>query len=162
MKNIKWLYLIVLALTWGSSFILIKKALIGFDPIEIGALRIIISGILLFFIGFKKLKYIEKKYWKPLFIVAIFGTFFPVFLFSYAITEIDSSIAAVLNSLTPLITMVLGVLFFQLFFLKKTNPWNFYWPLRNLTPAVWQCLRKPKSKSFLCPTYSYCCYWICV
>ena len=119
MKNIKWLYLIVLALTWGSSFILIKKALIGFDPIEIGALRIIISGILLFFIGFKKLKYIEKKYWKPLFIVAIFGTFFPVFLFSYAITEIDSSIAAVLNSLTPLITMVLGVLFFSFSFSKK-------------------------------------------
>lgn len=119
MKNIKWLLLFILSLTWGSSFILIKKALIGLTPMEIGALRIIFAGIILFLIGFKKFKHIEKKYWKPLFIVALFGTFFPIFLFSYAITEIDSSIAAVLNSLTPLITMVLGVLFFKFEFSKK-------------------------------------------
>lgn len=119
MKNQKWLLLIILSLTWGSSFILIKKALIGLSPMEIGALRIIFAGIILFFIGLKKFKHIDKKHWKPLFIVAIFGTFFPVFLFSYAITEIDSSIAAVLNSLTPLITMVLGVFFFNFSFTKK-------------------------------------------
>jgi len=119
MKNKKWVYISILSLTWGSSFILIKKALFGLTPMEIGALRIIFAGIILFFIGFKKLKIIEKKYWKPLFIVALSGTFFPVFLFSYAITEIDSSIAAVLNSLTPLITMVFGVLFFNFSFSKK-------------------------------------------
>lgn len=119
MKNFKWLLLFILSLTWGSSFILIKKALLGFSPMEIGALRIIFAGIILFFIGIKKFKHIDKKHWKPLFIVAIFGTFFPVFLFSYAITEIDSSIAAVLNSLTPLITMVLGVFFFNFSFSKK-------------------------------------------
>jgi drug/metabolite transporter (DMT)-like permease len=119
MKNIKWILLLILSLTWGSSFILIKKALIGLSPIEIGALRIIFAGIILCIIGFKKFKHIEKKYWKPLFIVAVIGTFFPIFLFSYAITEIDSSIAAVLNSLTPLITMILGVLFFNFEFSKK-------------------------------------------
>tara|TARA_B100000809_G_scaffold160716_2_gene158115 strand:- start:2968 stop:3840 length:873 start_codon:yes stop_codon:yes gene_type:complete len=119
MKNIKWILLLVLSLTWGSSFILIKKALTGLSPLEIGALRIIFAGVILFFIGFKKLKHIEKKYWKPLFIVAVFGTFFPAFLFSFAITEIDSSIAAVLNSLTPLITMILGILFFKFSFSNK-------------------------------------------
>ena len=119
MKNFKWLLLFILSLTWGSSFILIKKALLGFTPMEIGALRIIFAGVILFLIGFKKLKSIDKKHWKPLFIVAVFGTFFPVFLFSFAITEIDSSIAAVLNSLTPLITMLLGVLFFNFEFSKK-------------------------------------------
>jgi drug/metabolite transporter (DMT)-like permease len=82
-------------------------------------LRILFSGVILFIIGFKNLYYLEKKYWRPLFIVALFGTFFPVFLFSYAITEIDSSIAAVLNSLTPLITMVLGIFFFNFSFSKK-------------------------------------------
>lgn len=119
MKHTKWLLLFILALTWGSSFILIKKALIGLSPIEIGALRIIFAGVLLLGIGFKKLKKIDKKYWKPLFITAIFGTFIPVFLFSYAITEIDSSIAAVLNSLTPLITMIIGVVFYNFSFTKK-------------------------------------------
>jgi drug/metabolite transporter (DMT)-like permease len=119
MKNLKWVLLLILALTWGSSFILIKKALLGLSPMEIGALRILFSGVILFIIGFKNLYYLEKKYWRPLFIVALFGTFFPVFLFSYAITEIDSSIAAVLNSLTPLITMVLGIFFFNFSFSKK-------------------------------------------
>lgn len=119
MKNTKWLLLLILSLTWGSSFILIKKALIGLTPIEIGAFRIIFAGIILFFIGFKKFNKINKKHYKPLLIVALFGTFFPIFLFSYAITEIDSSIAAVLNSLTPLLTMILGVLFFKFSFSKK-------------------------------------------
>lgn len=118
MKNTKWLLLTILALTWGSSFILIKKALVSLSPIELGSLRLIFSGIILFFIGIKRFKHIEKKYWKPLFIVAVFGTFFPVFLYSFAITEIDSSIAAVLNSLTPLITLILGVLFFKFSFTK--------------------------------------------
>ena len=111
--------MIVLSLTWGSSFILIKKALFGLDPMEIGALRVIFAGVILFIIGFKKFKQIEKKYWKPLFVVAVSGTFIPVFLFSYAITEIDSSIAAVLNSLTPLITMIFGVVLFDFTFTKK-------------------------------------------
>lgn len=111
--------MIILSLTWGSSFILIKKALHGLSPMEIGALRILFAGVILFAIGFQKIRKIEKKYWKPLFIVAVSGTFLPVFLFSYAITEIDSSIVAVLNSLTPLITMGLGAVFFEFSFSKK-------------------------------------------
>ncbi len=119
MKNNKWFYLILLSLIWGSSFILMKKALIGLNPIEIGAFRILIAGVILLFIGIKRLKSIEKKLWKPLAIVAFIGTFFPVFLFSYAISEIDSGIAAVLNSLTPIITMLLGAFFFNFSFTKK-------------------------------------------
>ena len=44
-KNIKWVYLGILALVWGSSFILMKKALIGLTPIQLGALRIIITAV---------------------------------------------------------------------------------------------------------------------
>ena len=59
--NKKWIYLIILSLIWGSSFILIKKALIGLTPIQLGALRVIITGLFLFIAGFKSIKTIEKN-----------------------------------------------------------------------------------------------------
>lgn len=148
MKNKKWLYMIVLSLTWGSSFILIKKALFGLTPMEIGALRIIFAGVILCIVGYKKFKTIEKKFWKPLFIVALSGTFFPVFLFSYAITEIDSSIAAVLNSLTPLITMVIGVLFFEFSFSKKQILGIFIGLFGTLTLLYNNALENPTKNHF--------------
>ncbi|MDP5093302.1 MAG: DMT family transporter, partial [Polaribacter sp.] len=96
----KWLFLILLSLVWGSSYILIKKALLGFQPIPLGALRITTSSILLLIVGFSSLKKIKKNQWKYIFYTAFLGTFFPVFLFSFAVQEIDSSIASMLNSFT--------------------------------------------------------------
>ena len=60
MKNKKWLYLIILSIIWGSSFILIKKSLLGLTPYQLGALRIIISGFFLLIVGFKGLKTIKR------------------------------------------------------------------------------------------------------
>jgi len=119
MKENKWVYLVVLSLTWGSSFILMKKALLGMSPIQIGAFRILIAGFVLVLIGYKRIKEIKIKHWKPIFIVAYTATFFPAFFFAFAISEIDSSVSAVLSSLTPLITMIIGMLFFGFIFTKK-------------------------------------------
>jgi len=111
-KNRRWFYLIVLAIVWGSSFILMKKALIGLTPIQVGALRILITAIALLLIGFKSVFTIKKQQWWHIFLTAILGTFFPAFLFAYAINGIDSSIASILNSLTPLNTLIIGALIF--------------------------------------------------
>ena len=111
-KNIRWFYLIVLAIVWGSSFILMKKALIGLTPIQVGALRILITAIALLLVGFKSVFTIKKQQWWHIFLTAILGTFFPAFLFAYAINGIDSSIASILNSLTPLNTLIIGALIF--------------------------------------------------
>ncbi len=120
MKNnqLRWFYLVLLSLIWGSSFILIKKALIGLTPIQVGALRILITAIVLVIVGFKEIFTIKKQHWYPIFLTAIFGTFFPAFLFSYAIQGIDSSIASILNSLTPLNTLIVGALIFGFSFKK--------------------------------------------
>jgi len=113
MKNSRrWFYLIVLALVWGSSFILMKKALIGLTPIQVGALRILITAFTLLLVGYKSIYTIKKKHWWYIFLTAILGTFFPAFLFAYAIQGIDSSIASILNSLTPLNTLIIGALVF--------------------------------------------------
>ncbi|MFY9241558.1 MAG: DMT family transporter [Polaribacter sp.] len=115
----KWLYLILLSLVWGSSFILMKKALIGLTPIQLGALRILIAGFFLLLIGFKSLKKIQKKHYKHILSTAILGTFLPVFLFAYAVKGIDSSITSILNSLTPFNTFIVGVLAFGFTFKRQ-------------------------------------------
>ena len=111
----KWLFLFLLALIWGSSFILIKKGLVGFTPLQLGSLRIIITALILFFAGFKSLKSLPKNTLKWIAVSGLLGTFFPAFLFAYAETEIDSAIASILNSIVPINTIVFGFLAFKIF-----------------------------------------------
>lgn len=115
----KWVYLIVLAVVWGSSFILIKKALLGLTPIQVGALRMLITAIFLLLIGFKSLKKIQKNQWIYVLYTALLGTFFPAFMFAFAISNIDSSITAILNSLTPFNAFIIGVVFYGFNFKKN-------------------------------------------
>lgn len=118
-KQLKWVYLIILALVWGSSFILIKRGLVGLTPMQVGSLRIIFAAIFLLLIGFRSLSKIPLHQWKYIALTATLGTFIPAFLFSIAQTQIDSSVSAILNSLTPLNTMILGGLAFGLSFKRS-------------------------------------------
>ena len=115
----KWLYLISLSLIWGTSFILIKKALIGLTPTQLGSLRIIFSSIIIFIFAWNTLKLISKKEWKWIIISAFLGSFFPAFLFAFAETEIDSAVASILNSLVPLNTVIIGAIVFKIASSKK-------------------------------------------
>ena len=118
-KNLKWYLLIVLACVWGSSFILMKRGLEGLTAFQMGALRIIFCGLFLLIIGFKSLKAIPLGQWKYISLTALVGTFMPVFLFAVAQTEINSSVSAILNSLVPLNTLVMGALLFGLQFQRR-------------------------------------------
>ena len=118
-KKLRWFYLVILAIVWGSSFILMKKALIGLSPIQVGALRILITAIVLLLVGFRSLFTIKKHHWWYIFLTAVLGTFFPAFLFAFAIKGIDSSIASILNSLTPLNTLIIGFLIFGFAFKRS-------------------------------------------
>jgi drug/metabolite transporter (DMT)-like permease len=110
--NTKWIYLIILSVIWGSSFILIKLALKSLTPIQVGAMRIIISSIILLIVGYSSIKGLTKRQWFYILITALAGTFFPAFMFAVAIDNMDSSITAILNSLTPFNTLIFGALFF--------------------------------------------------
>jgi drug/metabolite transporter (DMT)-like permease len=114
--QLKWIYLFVLALIWGSSFILIKRGLVGLSPLQVGSLRIIFAALFLLVIGFRNLPKIPNHQWKFLALTALFGTFIPAFLFAIAQTQIDSSVSSVLNALTPLNTLVIGAMLFGLQF----------------------------------------------
>ena len=118
-KQLKWLYLILLSLIWGSSFILIKRGLVGLTAIQVGSLRIIFAALFLLLIGFSSLKKISRHQWKFIAITSVFGTFIPAFFFAIAETQVDSSIVAILNSLTPLNTLILGIIAFGIQFQKR-------------------------------------------
>lgn len=118
-KHLKWTLLVVLALIWGSSFILIKKGLVGLSPYQLGALRIIFTALFLLIIGFKSLTEIKQYQWKYIAITALFGTFLPAFLFAIAETKVSSSVCSILNSLTPLNTLLIGIIAFGLAFKRS-------------------------------------------
>lgn len=104
----------VLSLIWGTSFILIKKSLLGLTAYQLGALRTIITGLILFLVGFSKIKTIRKRDWKWIVLSGFLGSFIPSFLFAIAETEIDSAVASILNSLVPLNTILMGFAIFKI------------------------------------------------
>lgn len=112
--NAKWGYLFILSIIWGSSFILIKKSLLGLTPYQLGALRVVITGLFLFIPGIKRLKSITATEWKWLAISGFLGSFLPAFFFAIAETEIDSAVASIINSLVPLNTVLLGFAVFKI------------------------------------------------
>ncbi len=114
MKLNKWFYLISLSLIWGSSFILIKKALVGLEADQLGSLRIIFSSIIIILIAWKRLSKITTLEWKWITISAFLGSFFPAFLFAFAEKEIDSAVASIINSIVPLNTVIIGMVLFNI------------------------------------------------
>jgi drug/metabolite transporter (DMT)-like permease len=110
LKN--WGMLILLALVWGSSFILIKRGLEVFSPGEVGAYRIVAAATFLLPLSLPRLKNLNKHQVFYLIIVGLVGSFIPAFLFAKAQTQLSSSLTGVLNALTPLFVVIIGAIFF--------------------------------------------------
>jgi len=91
--------------------------------VQLGSLRIILAALFLLRIGFKSLLKIPHHQWKYITLTSLFGTFVPAYLFAIAETQIDSSITAILNSLTPLNTLILGAAFFGITF-RRSQIWG--------------------------------------
>lgn len=108
-----WFIFILLSITWGSSFILIKKALIAFDDLQVATLRIAISTLISVPIVIYYRKKIQWRKWPFFLIIGLAGNGIPPFLFASAQTHVSSSLAGVLNTLTPIFTLVLTYLFFK-------------------------------------------------
>lgn len=104
--------LILLAVIWGSSFILIKKSLLAFDPIHLAAMRLVVAGGAFLPILAFQWKKIDWRLWPKFLIVSATGAGIPAFMFFIAQTEISSSVSGLLNSLTPIWTLTIGVSLF--------------------------------------------------
>ena len=90
-----------------------KKSLIAFDPIQLACFRIGIAGMAFAPFLIKEIKKVAKKDMHYFVIVALAGSGIPAYLYALAQTEVSSSVAGLLNSMTPLFTLIIGYLFFK-------------------------------------------------
>ena len=112
-RVLSWILLIILSVIWGSSFILIKKSLDYFTPLEVGSLRIIFAFIVLLPFALTRSKNISLNKWKIFAFTGLVSNLIPAILFALAQTKIDSSLTGILNALTPLFTVIIAVHYFK-------------------------------------------------
>src|SRR6056297_528508 len=110
--------LILLAFVWGSSFILMKIGLKSFTSPQAAAIRIVSASLALLPLSLRHIKQLKRKDLKSLLIAGFIGSFIPAFLFTKAQTLIDSSMAGMLNSLTPMFTLFIGLAFYKIKILR--------------------------------------------
>lgn len=112
-KSTALILLIILSTIWGTSFILMKRGLVVFSPGEVGAIRVVAASVFLFPFALSRLKGLVPSDYLKLFFSGMIGIFIPAFLFAAAQTRMDSAITGILNSLTPICTLVIGSFFFK-------------------------------------------------
>ena len=116
-----WIIFISLVLVWGSSFIIMKYALMGFSAVQIGAARIIFACLFTSIFAFKSIREFRKTDILHLIIVAFLGNSIPYVLFPIAINHIPSGIVGITNSMTPLFTLIVGIFAYR----RKLKPLKF-------------------------------------
>ena len=109
----QWILLIFLAFIWGASFILMKKGLQSFTNMQVGAMRIFFSFMFYLPLIYYHYPRIRRSNIVSLLIVGFVGNAIPAFLFATAQTEISSLLAGILNSLTPIFTLIVGILLYR-------------------------------------------------
>jgi drug/metabolite transporter (DMT)-like permease len=112
-KLLNWSILLLLAVIWGSSFILMKRGMDVFSSSQVAGLRMFIAFLFVIPFSFKYVKAEEKKDWLKFLGIGLCGNFIPAFLFTAAETGISSSLTGMLNGLTPFFTLLLGILVFK-------------------------------------------------
>jgi drug/metabolite transporter (DMT)-like permease len=127
-----WVLLILLMLTWGSSFILMKRGLEVYSSVQVGAIRIFMAFLVLLPVAIRHIGRIPRSKLKYIFVVGLLGTGLPAFLFAKAQTGLDSAVAGILNSLMPLFTLLAGLAFFG----QKTRAVNVAGILIGLAGAI--------------------------
>ncbi|WP_199441912.1 EamA family transporter [Umezawaea beigongshangensis] len=100
----------VLALLWGSSFLWIKIALTGLSPVQIALVRTLLGAAVVVAITVSRGQRLpaDRGTWAHVGVAALFGNAIPFVLFAVGEQTVDSGVAGVLNSTTPLWTLALG------------------------------------------------------
>jgi drug/metabolite transporter (DMT)-like permease len=115
----KWLIFLLLCTVWGSSFVLMKLGMYGkgniliLNPFQVAALRIFSASIVLLPFFLKAFRRIPRRAWGYIFLSGMFGNFLPAFLFCIAETKIESALTAMLNTLTPISALLIGLIFYR-------------------------------------------------
>ncbi len=112
-KFIGWGIFILLCFIWGSSFILMKVSIRGLTAPQIAALRIFSAAVVFIPFAFFHISAVPRKKTSLFIITGIFGNLLPAFCYAIALLKIESSLAGILNSLTPICVVIVGILVFR-------------------------------------------------
>lgn len=110
-RHLSLVLLLTTSLIWGTSFILIKKAVRVLGPLETGSLRISFAFLLFLPVVALQLRRIPRRLTGWVVVSGLIGSLFPSLLFSWAGSRISSSLSGMLNAVTPLFTVLIGALF---------------------------------------------------
>jgi drug/metabolite transporter (DMT)-like permease len=109
----KWVPFILLSFIWGSSFILMKQGMKSLSAVQVASLRIASAGLALMPLVPRVYPTVPRRTFPLILLSGLLGSFIPAYLFCIAETKLDSGLAGILNALTPLFTLLIGVLFFR-------------------------------------------------
>ena len=97
---------------WGSSFLMMKYALVDLNPFQISFYRIFIGMIFINIIFIKKTPF-PKKTHKNLALIGMLWMALPFYLFAKAEETISSSLAGLINGSTPIFIGLIAVLIYK-------------------------------------------------
>ena len=110
--TVNWALLILCSVIWGFSYYFIKHALLAFEPMQVASIRAVSAGIVLLPLVFNAFKKIPAANWGYVALCALIGNGIPMYLYPLAQTHISSALTGIVNSMTPLCTYFIAVVFF--------------------------------------------------
>lgn len=144
--------LIALALIWGSSFILMKNGLKVYSSDQVATMRMFFSFLFLLPLTIRYAFKIPVKYYGMITLVGLLGNGIPAILFATAQTKLNSSTAGVLNTLTPIFTLIVAAVFFK----QKFSAQKIAGVVMGLLGAI--ALIMLRSNGSIDPNYTYGLY----
>jgi len=114
-----WGIFLLLSLTWGSSFILMKIGMEGLASYQVASVRLVAAGLTLLPFFIRYIRQTPRSKLPFIILSGILGNGIPAYLFCLAETRIDSALAGILNSLTPLMALLAGLVIFKAPFEKR-------------------------------------------
>jgi drug/metabolite transporter (DMT)-like permease len=108
-----WVVVALLSIIWGTSYILIKKGLRSFSSYQIASLRMVISCLCLLPVALRALPRLNRTNFRSIILIGFLGSGIPAILYPMAQTKIDSSLAGMLNTLSSVFTLVIGIIFYK-------------------------------------------------
>lgn len=112
-RFLTYLFYIILVLIWGSSFILMKRGLDFYSPLQVASIRQVSATIVLLGFAVFHIRKIPLNKLSYVALVAMLMMVIPASLFCFAEVGISSAIAGILNALTPAFTLITGTFFFK-------------------------------------------------
>ncbi len=108
-----WFLFIILTILWGCSYFFMKAGMEFYSPLQMASMRIAFAGIVLMPWSLYHLRKVPKNKIGLLMLSGVLGNGLPAILFCLALTGLDTNLGGILNALTPLWVLVVGVLFFK-------------------------------------------------